>query len=91
LVDDVNIRNFDDYSIIVKTVGRVEFNKNDWKLSKCMCFNFQKKYICEHTLGLAIRLELITPPAHTVDLALQKKAKRGRKSKAKGGKALIID
>jgi hypothetical protein len=43
LVDDVNIRNFDDYSIIIKMVGRGEFNKNDWKLSKCMCFNFQKK------------------------------------------------
>jgi hypothetical protein len=38
---------------------------------------------------LGIRLELITPPAHTVDLALQKKVKRRRKSKANGGKALI--
>ena len=49
-------------------------NKDNWKLSLCLCFDFH--YICVHIIGLAIRLKLVDPPVHVVDFAFTKKPKR---------------
>ena len=90
-VDELKVKKFDDYSNIVKMVCRVTVNLENWKLSKCICYEFQKKYICKHVIGLAIRLKLVVPPTHTINFAFNQKTKRGRKPTAKGGKALIVD
>ena len=90
-VDELKVKKFDDYSNIVKMVCRVTMNLENWKLSKCICYEFQKKYICKHVIGLAIRLKLVVPPTHTINFAFNQKTKRGRKPTAKGGKALIVD
>ena len=47
--------------------------------------------MCKHVLGLVIRARLVTPPSHAIDFEFNQKQKRGRKPKAKGGKALIVD
>ena len=72
-------------------VGWVTVNQENLKLSKCICNDYQKKYICVHVIGLAIRLKLVVPPTHAINFAFNQKTKRGRKPTAKGGKALIVD
>ena len=76
---------------MVKMVDRVIVNQENWKLSKCICYDYQKKYICVHVIGLAIRLKLVVPPTRTINLEFNEKAKWGRKPISKGGNALIVD
>ena len=90
-VDDFKFKTFDDYVNIVSTVCRVVVNHENWKLSTCICYDYQKQYMCKHVLGLVIRARLVTPPSHAIDFEFNQKQKRGRKPKAKGGKALIVD
>ena len=89
VVENLKSPNFDAYANNIRNVCRVTLDKNNWKLSVCLCSNFQKQSICDHVLGLAIRLKLVVPPTEAINLAMKKKKLRGRKKTAKCGRALI--
>lgn len=63
-------------------------DEHTWRRGRCNCPPFQKKYICKHLVGMAIRFKFVVPPLEAKALPLEQKRKRGRPSKAK--KALII-
>lgn len=55
----------------------------NWMFGSCDCVNGQKKYLCEHIIGIALRLKLAEAPVEAKTLPLGQKRKRGRPSKAK--------
>lgn len=79
---------FDEFKDYGFNNWKVEMKKNEWANGKCNCPAFFKKYICKHTVGLAIRLKFIKPPPEAKSIKIDQKRKRGRPSKAK--KALIV-
>lgn len=76
-------RTFETYTASQHKLLLVEMPTGDWEASTCSCSNFQKEYICEHTLGLAVKLKLfhVTPEAKNVPIG--EKRKRGRPALAK--------
>lgn len=63
-------------------------DERTWSDGRCNCPYFQKRYICKHLVGLAIRLKYVVPPLEAKVLPLEQKRKRGRPSKAR--KALVV-
>ena len=43
--------------------------------------NYLKQHTCQHVIGIGIRLKLVTPPTHTIDLQFNKKQKEEEKEK----------
>lgn len=60
---------------LIESVYRVEINFEMWQNSKCSCPKFCRKGICKHILGMAIKLDLVTPPPNT-NPALLKQPKK---------------
>jgi hypothetical protein len=54
-----------------------------WTRISCTCPSFAKKYICTHTIGLAMKLGFVNPPERVRGQPLIRKTKTGRKLKAK--------
>ena len=90
-VEQNGCKKFDDYSALISSICIVSIDKINWKDSYCLCSAFHKTYMCVHVLGLCMRLGIVEASSEAIDLAMGKKKKRGPKSKAKGGKALIIE
>ena len=42
--------------------------KERWKEGNCTCTYFLEKYMCNHVIGLVIRLKLAKPPAAAKDV-----------------------
>jgi uncharacterized Zn finger protein len=61
----------------------ITFNKSDWKMSTCTCQPFQKKYLCKHVVGLAVKNNLysLRPEAKTVPLGERRGPGRPKKAK----------
>lgn len=57
--------------------------RENWMFGRCDCVNGQKKYLCEHIVGIALRLKLVEASAEAKTLPLGQKRKRGRPAKAK--------
>lgn len=60
-----------------------------WNECSCTCPSFQKRYICKHVLGIAMKLKLLEPPSEAKSVPIGGKRKRGRPKKS--SKALIVD
>ena len=48
-----DFKSFDDFYNHLNKMRVVEFNSNNWKLSKCSCAWYLKNYICSHIIVLA--------------------------------------
>lgn len=55
----------------------------NWMSGVCDCSQFFKKYLCEHIIGIAIRLKLVAVPTEAKNVPIGQKRKRGRPAKAK--------
>ena len=40
--------------------------------------NYLKLHICHHVIGIAIKLKVVTPPKHSIDLQFNKKQNKGK-------------
>lgn len=57
---------------------------DNWAHASCVCFDGLKKYLCEHIVGISLRLKVITAPPEAKSIPLGQRRKRGRPAKAKG-------
>jgi MULE transposase domain/SWIM zinc finger len=82
-----NWRKFDAYVKTQRRLDMVSISDGDWEKATCTCTEFLKRFICKHTLGIAIveNKFKVVPEAKLVPIG--QKRKRGRPAKAK--KALI--
>lgn len=62
--------------------------KNNYCQGVCDCGSFLKKYMCEHILGIGLRMKFVVAPDEAKSLPLEQKRKRGRPTRAKT--ALIV-
>lgn len=62
--------------------------KSNWNEGKCDCSAFFKVYMCEHVLGISLRMKFVVAPDEAKSLPLGQKRKRGRPARAKA--ALVI-
>lgn len=79
---------FDEYRERNFAFWRIELPRAEWTNGTCTCPQFFKKYMCKHILGLAIRLNLASPPLEAKIIPSPQSRKRGRPSKSKP--ALIL-
>lgn len=63
-------------------------NSENWKLATCDCSDFFKLFMCEHVVGIAIRMKMYTVSPEAKNVPIGQKRKRGRPAKAK--KALVV-
>ena len=63
----------------------VEFNSNNWKLSKCSCAWYLKNYICSHIIVLAsiLKPDSVRYPPESMNIKFGANRKRGRPGKTK--------
>lgn len=59
------------------------FDENNWMNGRCHCRNFFKEFICEHVIGIALRLKIVSAPNEAKIIPLGQKRKRGRPAKSK--------
>lgn len=92
---DVRVNNpwqsFEDYRhslVIVKTVFIDPITEENWMSAECDCGIFLKNYMCEHIIGIALRLKRTFAPPEAKTVPIGQKRKRGRPAKCKP--ALII-
>ena len=52
-----DFKSFDDFYNHLNKMRVVEFNSNNWKLSKCSCAWYLKNYICSHIIVRATILK----------------------------------
>lgn len=68
-------------------MARVTFNMpvtaENWIDGKCDCGNFFKEYICEHVIGVALRLKCVNAPVEAKTIPIGQKRKRGRPAKSR--------
>lgn len=57
--------------------------RENWLRSECDCRDYFKLYMCEHIIGISIRLKLVVPPVEAKSVPIGQKRKRGRPAKAK--------
>lgn len=55
----------------------------NWKFGECDCANGLKLFVCEHIIGIALRLKMAEAPAAAKTIRIGQKRKRGRPAKAK--------
>lgn len=68
---------------IVHTTFDYPVTANNWAHGFCDCSDGFKKYLCEHMVGIVLRLKVISAPAEAKAIPLGQKRKRGRPAKAK--------
>lgn len=85
--DSTNWQCFDDYKKnsfdFYDTVFKFPISRDNWLISECDCENYFKLYMCEHIIGIALRMKCITAPAEAKHVPIGQKRKRGRPAKAK--------
>lgn len=57
--------------------------RENWLHGECDCRDYFKLYMCEHIIGIAIRLKIVKPPAEAKNVPIGQKRKRGRPAKSK--------
>lgn len=62
--------------------------KNNYSHGVCDCSSFFKLYMCEHVLGIGLRMKFVVVPDEAKSLPLGQKRKRGRPARAKA--ALVL-
>lgn len=77
---------FDDFKQSLKTAQtRFDFpvTEDNWRLGECNCVNYFKHFVCEHIIGIALRLKCTQAPTEAKTIPIGQKRKRGRPAKAK--------
>lgn len=68
-------------------IVHVKFNypisADNWNFACCDCAMGFKQYVCEHIVGIALRLKIVEAPAEAKNVPLNQRRKRGRPAKAK--------
>lgn len=68
-------------------IVHVKFNypvsAENWNYACCDCAMCFKQYVCEHIVGIAIRLKIVEAPVEAKNVPLGQKRKRGRPAKSK--------
>lgn len=68
---------------VVHTKFEYPVTGGNWANAVCVCSDGLKKYLCEHIVGIALRLKVIVAPPEAKSIPLGQKRKRGRPAKAK--------
>ena len=92
IVEKRKTKSFDDYVLAFNEIGRVTINdyyNPDWRKSICTCWNWQKKGVCKHVLGVFMRNNFHSPSGDCIKLSNGEKKKRGPKPKAIARQCLI--
>lgn len=79
-------KNFADYKRSLETVHTTmkhPIRANNWRNGECDCGNFFKNYVCEHVIGVALRLKIVSAPIEAKNVPIGQKRKRGRPAKSK--------
>ena len=74
---------FDDFIDYNMGVRIIKLDKENWVNSKCSCGWYSKNYNCFHLIVVAVNQKLVQIPIEFKDVPIERKAKRGRKAKAK--------
>lgn len=77
--DDFKKKSFSYFDIVFPS----PLNKQNWIEGRCDCGRFFKEFICEHVIGLALRLKVTTVRDEAKNIPIGMKRKRGRPAKAK--------
>lgn len=68
---------------IVHTTFKSPVTSENWQKGSCDCGDFFKNYVCEHLIGVALRLKCVQAPAETKTVPIGQKRKRGRPAKSR--------
>lgn len=68
---------------VVHTKFDYPISAQNWNFARCDCVIGFKQYLCEHIVGIALRLKIVEAPAEAKNLPLGQKRKRGRPAKSK--------
>lgn len=68
---------------MVHTTFDYPVSSENWIFGRCDCSSGFKQYLCEHIVGVALRLKIIEAPAEAKTIPLGQKRKRGRPAKSK--------
>lgn len=77
---------FDDYKSslgMVHLVFKNNVTAENWQNGTCDCSNFFKNYLCEHLIGVALRLKCVEAPIEAKTIPIGQKRKRGRPAKSR--------
>jgi hypothetical protein len=88
LKGDGKWRTFEEFKVQKFEIWVIVINSSSLHESTCTCPTFLKSLQCKHTVGMCIRLKLLTVPPEAKTIPLGLKRKRGRPSKAK--RALLV-
>ncbi|KAK7096618.1 hypothetical protein V1264_005894 [Littorina saxatilis] len=64
------------YATCRRSVWKITIDENNQFF--CNCPEFLKCYVCHHSMGMEIRLEVTNPPAQAKTIPIGQKRKRGR-------------
>lgn len=81
-------KEFKDSFAFVHTSFDYPVTSENWQNGDCDCSDFIKLFLCEHLIGIALRLKVISAPIEAKNTPLGQKRKRGRPQKSKS--ALVI-
>lgn len=68
---------------VVHTTFPYPITSENWTDGLCDCVDGFKLFMCQHKIGIAIRLKVVTPPIEAKNIPIGQKRKRGRPAKAK--------
>lgn len=86
--NDVSLwNNFNDYRHkafeFVHTSFEYPITADNFLFGECDCANGFNLFVCEHMIGIALRLKIVEAPAAAKTIPIGQKRKRGRPAKAK--------
>lgn len=64
------------------------FTEQNWLEGKCSCRDYFKHFICQHIVGVSLRMKYVVAPDEAKNIPLGQKRKRGRVALAKA--ALVL-
>lgn len=68
---------------LVHTKFDYPISAENWNFGCCDCAMGFKQFVCEHIVGIALRLKLVEAPIEAKNVPLGQKRKRGRPAKSK--------
>lgn len=75
-VESSSWADFEEYATCRRSVWKITIDENNQFF--CNCPEFLKCYVCHHSMGMEIRLEVTNPPAQAKTIPIGQKRKRGR-------------
>lgn len=84
--DSSEWKSFNDYrKSLLRVHVKFEYpvTSENWMFATCDCREGFKLFICQHIIGIALRLKVATAPPEAKNIPIGQKRKRGRPAKAK--------